>query len=109
VLFRSLVAINLAADIAANAALLVPVSNVTVPHSDYKQWQLHWNSETQNKLHVIEPRMNVINLICFPCGDEIIIDRLRIGRPYLTHGHLLRVGDPFRCLAYQVELTVSIS
>jgi len=54
------------ADSAAKAALLLPVSNLTVPHSDYKllihiqvlrQWQLCLNSETENKLHSIEPSM----------------------------------------------------
>jgi len=48
---------NSAADNAAKAALLLPVSSLTVPHSDYKsriqalrQWQLYWNCETENKL-----------------------------------------------------------
>jgi len=54
-------ACNSAADIASKTALLLPVSTVNIPHSDYnppictqalKQWQLCWNSETQNKLHV---------------------------------------------------------
>jgi hypothetical protein len=48
---------NSATDIAAKAAHLLPVSNLTVPYSDYNllirtqalnQWQLHWNSETEN-------------------------------------------------------------
>jgi hypothetical protein len=45
------------ADISAEAALLLPVSNLTVAHSDYnshirtralKQWQLRWNSEIES-------------------------------------------------------------
>jgi len=69
-----LLAGNSAVDIAANAALLLPVSSVTVPHSDYsslirtralKQWQL-WNSESENKLHAIEPRVKEITLLCLP-------------------------------------------
>jgi len=55
---------NSVADSDAKAALLLLVSNLTVPHSDYKsliriqtltQWQIRWNSETENKLHSIEP------------------------------------------------------
>jgi len=49
-----------AADNAAKDALLLPVSSLTVPHSDnrslirieaIRQWQLRWNCETENKLH----------------------------------------------------------
>jgi len=44
---------------------LLPVSNLTVLHPDYsplihrptKHWHQSWNSEIQNKLHAIEPRM----------------------------------------------------
>jgi len=70
---------NSAADSAAKDALLLPVSNLTVPLSDYKsliclqalrQWQLHWNCETENKLHSIEPRVNVINKYSV-CLDEM--------------------------------------
>jgi len=106
---------NSAADSAAKDAVLLPVSSMTVPHSDYKslirlqalrQWQLHWNCETENKLHLIEPRVNVINIFRLPWRDEIIIHRLRIGHTYLAHGHLLRGETPPRCLACQVDLTV---
>jgi len=101
---------NSAADSAAKAALLL--ESLTVPHSDYKsliriqalrQWQLRWNSETENKLYSIEPRVNVINMLRLHRRDEIIIHRLRIGHTYLTHEHLLA---PPRCLACQVDLTV---
>jgi len=66
---------NSAADSAAKDALLLPVSSLTDPYSDYKslirlqalrQWQLHWNCETENKLHSIEPRVNVINIFGLP-------------------------------------------
>jgi hypothetical protein len=66
---------NSAADIAAKAALLLPISNLRVPPSDFcclirsqslKQWQESWNSETLNKLHAVEPKLNVFNLIVSP-------------------------------------------
>jgi len=74
---------NSAVNIAAKAALLLPVSNLTVLNSDYKslvriqalaQWQLRWNS-LNNKLHSIEPRVNVINMLRLPRRYEIIIHR----------------------------------
>jgi len=43
-----------------------------------KQWQQSWNSQTENMLHVIEPRMNVINLSCLARRDGIIIHRFKI-------------------------------
>jgi len=68
---------NSAADSAAKDPLLLPLSSLTVPHSDYKsiiclrQWQLHWNYETENKLHSIEPRVNVINICRLPRQEEV--------------------------------------
>jgi len=93
--------------------LILPVCNLTVPHSDYnslirtqalKQQQLRCNSEIRNKLHVIELRLNVINLLRLPRWHrgEIIIHRLRIGHTHLTHGLLLRGETHPRCLACQV-------
>jgi len=67
---------------------------------------IRWNSETENKLHLIKPRVNIINMVRLHRRDEIIIHRLRIGRTYLTHGHLLRGETPPRCLACQVDLTI---
>jgi len=70
----------------------LPGYNLTVPHSDHcshirtqvlEQWQQSWNSETQNKLHAIEPRLNVINLFCWQRWDEIIFGRLKILHTYL--------------------------
>ena len=106
---------NSAADIAAKAALLLPISNLPVPASDFcslirsqslKQWQESWNSETLNKLHAIEPKVTVFNLYRLPRRDEIIIHRLRIGHSFITHGHLLRGGTCPRCSACDVDLTV---
>jgi ribonuclease HI len=106
---------NTAADTAAKASLTLPVSNLTVPHSDYnslirvhmvKKWQQSWNSECTNKLHVIQPVVNVTQSYRLPRRDEILIHRLRIGHTYLTHGHLLRGETPPQCDKCQVELTV---
>jgi len=79
---------------------LIRITNHT--YSGTKAVPTRWNSEIENKLHSIEPRVNMLRLP----RQEIIIHRLRIGHTYLTHGHLLRGETPPRCLACQVDLTV---
>jgi len=68
---------NSAADIAAKAAQLLQVSNLTIPHSDcnslirtkaINQWQVRWNSQTQNIMHAIEPTVSV-----YPAEMRILI------------------------------------
>jgi hypothetical protein len=101
---------NSAADTAAKAALLVPVSNVTLPYSDYfplirthvlNQWQASWSLETQfvNKLHATEPMVNTTKSYRLPHREERIIDY------ELTRGHLLKESPP-QCSACQTQLTV---
>ena len=71
-----------------------------------KQWQSSWSLETQNKLHAIEPKVNITKSYRLPRHDEIIIHRLRIGHTFLTHGHLLKRDNPPQCSACQTQLTV---
>ena len=106
---------NSAADTAAKAAVLMPISSMTIPYSDYlplirthilNQWQSSWSLETENKLHAIEPTVNETKSYWLPRRDEIIIHRLRIGHTYLTHGYLLKRDSPHECSACQTQLTV---
>ena len=106
---------NSAADTAAKAAVLLPISNVTLPYSDYfplirtrvlNQWQSSWSLESENKLHAIEPTVNITKSYRLPSRDEIIIHRLRIGHTFLTHGYLLKRDSPPQCGACQTQLTV---
>ena len=106
---------NSAADIAAKAAVLVPVSNLTLPYSDYfplirthvlKQWQSSWSLETENKLQAIEPTVKITKSYRLPRRDEIIIHQLRIGHTFWTHGYLLKRDSPPQCSACQTQLTV---
>jgi kelch-like protein 2/3 len=106
---------NSAADTAAKAALLMPISKLTLPYSDYlplirthvlKQWQSSWSLETENKLHAIEPTVTIVKSYRLPRRDEIIIHRLRIGHTFLTHGHLLKRDSPPQCSVCQTQLTV---
>ena len=106
---------NSAADTAAKAAVLLPISNLTLPYSDYlplirthvlNQWQSSWSLETENKLHAIKPTVNETKSNRLPRRDEIIIHLLRIGHTFLTHGYLLKRDSPPQCSACQTQLTV---
>ena len=106
---------NSAADTAAKAAVFMPISSLTLPYSDYSprmrthvlnQWQSSWSLETENKLHAVEPTVNITKSYRLPRRDEIIIHRLRIGHTFLTHGYLLKRDSPPQCSACQTQLTV---
>ena len=106
---------NSAADTAAKASVHMPISNLTLPYSDYfplirthvlKQWQSSWSLETENKLHAVEPTVNITKSYRLPRRDEVIIHRLRIGHAFLTHGYLLKRDSPPQCSACQTQLTV---
>jgi Reverse transcriptase-like len=71
---------NSVAHIAAKASLLIPISNLPVPPSDFcslirlhslKQWQENWNSETLKKLHAIEPKVNVLTCTAYPAEMKL--------------------------------------
>jgi hypothetical protein len=73
---------NSAADIAAKAALVLPISNLALPHTDHSplirtyvlsQWQDSWSLETQNKLYAVEPTVNIAKSYRLPLWDEIIV------------------------------------
>ena len=55
----------------------------------------------RNKLHAIEPTVNITISYRLPRRDEIIIHRLRIG-----HTYLLKRDSPLQCSACQTQLTV---
>ena len=59
---------NEKADVAAKAALDIPVSDMKIPHSDFKslvhpyikrKWQTEWDAKVDNKLHSIQPTLEV--------------------------------------------------
>ena len=75
---------NEKADIAAKKALQNPISDMTIPFSDFRHnisnyikncWQNTWNSEIHNKLHNINPRIGSGSSPPLPlsergCGDD---------------------------------------
>ena len=94
---------NSAADTAAKATLLMPVSNLTLHYCDYfpqnrthalNQWQSSWSLEIRNKLHAIESTVNITKSYRLPRRDEIIIHRLRIGHTFLTQRTPVEKGQP---------------
>ena len=93
----------------------MPVSNLPLPYCVYfplisthvlNKWQSSLSLETENKLHAIEPTVNITKSYRLPRRDEIIIHRLRIGHSSLTHGHLLKKESPPQCSACQTQLAV---
>ena len=106
---------NTAADAAAKAALSLPETDLPVPYSDLypcvsvhiaRRWQQSWDTETNNKLHSIEPKLKLPKPYNLPRRDELLIHRLRIGHTHLTHAYLLKRENPPECVQCQVPLTV---
>ena len=91
---------NAEADMAAKSALTLSSSNTFVPSSDFKplittflnkKWQRKWDSETNNKLHSVHPKVgSFINSNYLSRRDERVLHRLRIGHSHLTHAYLLK-------------------
>ena len=71
-----------------------------------KSWQDSWNTEINNKLHIVQPLIKppVFNRV--PRRDEILIHRLRVGHTYLTHSYLLHKESPPECDFCHLPLTV---
>ena len=91
---------NVSADAVAEAALNLREAQILVPYSDfyllinshiYSCWQQLWNTETNNKLHGIEPMVISSKPFYFSCRDKLVIHRLRIGHMHLTHAFLLKI------------------
>jgi hypothetical protein len=106
---------NSAANAAAKAAFSLPVSNILVPHSDFKVvintnimscWQHCWDAEQHNKLYQIILKTGLAISYTLPRRDELIIHRLHIGHTHLTHSHLLKKENAPICTVCQLSLTV---
>jgi ribonuclease HI len=107
---------NEKADLAAKRSLHQQINDLSIPYSDLRQniifhchnkWQNIWNQETNNKLHKIYPYISEVNSKNFlPRQEETLLNRLKIGHSYLTHGYLLKGESPPQCLACQETVTV---
>ena len=106
---------NTAADATAKAALCLQESSSMVPYTDFKPvvgayvnklWQNTWNSESNNKLHAIQPTIKLFNPGRLSRRDEVLIHRLCVGHTYLTHSYLLHKDNPPECEHCKLPLTV---
>ena len=96
--------------------LRLAISELRIPHSDYKRlvnlyfsnrWQKRWDDIVFNKLQPIKPVLGETKLKnVFKRRDEIVLHRARIGHTYLTHGYLLRAEDQPQCTSCQCTLSV---
>ena len=107
---------NEAADRAAKAALTSPVSNPSVPATDWipktteyvkKEREKQWENVPTNKLKEIVPKLVEHRQIqCTNRRDEVILTRLRIGHSRLTHSYLMK-GEPApKCIGCDTGFTI---
>jgi hypothetical protein len=107
---------NEKADVAAKAALDLPVSDMKIPHSDFKclinphikkKWQTEWDAKIENKLHPIQPTLGVwAHAYRQSRHEELILARLRIGHSYVTNAYLLKNEDQPECVPCQSPLII---
>ena len=107
---------NEAADRAAKAALESPVSDPTVPASDWlpkstqyvkNERKIQWDNIATNKLKEIVPDLAEHKQIkCENRRDEVVLTRLRIGHSRLTHSFLMK-GEPApECICCDTAFTI---
>uniref|UniRef100_A0A6B0V3M1 Putative tick transposon n=1 Tax=Ixodes ricinus TaxID=34613 RepID=A0A6B0V3M1_IXORI len=94
-------------DLLAASAKECPKLPLGLPHQDLKpliqkfimkSWQLDWDMEKENKLHVIKPLLGVWESSLHKNRHvEVLLCRLRIGQTSLTHLHLLCNEDVKLC------------
>ena len=111
---------NEQADVAAKAAAgLVRISDVKIPHTDFRktvriysmdQWQQCWtNLNSNHKLKAIRPLVSPWK--CYPRDrrSSIVLTRLRIGHSYFTHKYLMASGAERQvpqCTSCHVDFTI---
>ena len=101
---------------AAKKALQNPISDMTIPFSDFRHnisnyikncWQNAWNSVIHNKLHNINPRIGLgVPLHSLYRREDVVMTRLRLGHTHLTHTHILSISPSPVCPACGTDLTV---
>jgi len=94
---------NEKADIAAKAALSLPITNIKLPGCDLiphaskfcmQEWQDIWNCCDGNKLQYIYPEVgNILQNKSLTRQEAVILNRLQIGHSRLTHSHILLGED----------------
>ena len=107
---------NELADLEAKSALSLSITNLKIPHSDFKsnihqyvmnKCQSVWEKQTENKLHGLKPDFNSKCLFLgYSRQNQIKITRCRIGHTRLTHAYLLTNEQPPFCISCNEPFTV---
>ena len=95
---------NELADLEAKSALSFSITNLKIPHSDFKsnihqyvmtKCQSVWEKQTENKLHELKPDFNSkCSFLVYSRQNQTKITRCRIGHTRLTHAYLLTNEQP---------------
>ena len=104
------------ADLEAKSALSLSITNLRIPHSDFKsnihqyvmnKCQSVWEEQTGNKLHELKPDFNgKCSFLGYSREIQTKITRCRIGHTRLTHSYLLTNEQPPFCISCNEPFTV---
>ena len=107
---------NELADLEAKSALSLSITNLRIPHSDFKsnihqyvmnKCQSVWEEQTGNKLHELKPDFNSkCSFLGYSRQIQTKITRCRIGHTRLTHSYLLTNKQPPFCISCNEPFTV---
>ena len=107
---------NELADLEAKSALSLSITNLRIPHSDFKsnihqyvmnKCQSVWAEQTGNKLHELKPDFNSkCTFLGYSRQIQTKFTRCRIGHTRLTHAYLLTNEQPPFCISCNEPFTV---
>ena len=107
---------NELADLEAKSALSLSITNLKIPHSDFKsnihqyvtnKCQSVWEKQTENKIHELKPDFNSkCAFLGYSRQIQSKITRCRIGHTRLTHAYLLTNEQPPFCISCNAPFTV---
>ena len=94
-------------DLEAKSALSFSITNLKIPHSDFKKCQSVWEKQTENKLHELKPDFNSkCAFLDYSRQIQTKITRCRIRHTRLTHAYLLTNEQPPFCISCNEPFTV---
>ena len=103
-------------DALAKEALQMDVTNLYLPHTDYRpningfvksKWQELWDSFPENKLYRVKPTVGTWGHTApSKRRDDLVLSRARIGHTYLTHAYLLHGDERPYCIPCDCAVTV---
>ena len=107
---------NELADLEAKSALSLSITNLKIPHSDFKsnihqyvmdKCQSVWEEQTGNKLHELKPDFSSkCSFLGYSRQIQTKITRCRIGHTRLKHSYLLTNEQPPFCISCNEPFTI---